>query len=1538
MRCGHVLVMVAALLTVAGPVAAVAAPEEAPAGMGRTDVTPTFHVRLSGFGFRRTESEGVTQRLWAKALAIGDKKPVVLITVDNLTIPAAIVAEVARRLGPRGVAADHLTITATHTHTAPMLSGTGATLFGVPIPEEHQKHIDQYTRAFVDGLEKAALAALADRRPARLFWGVGTVGFARNRRTPGGPVDHDLPLLAVRDPDGKLRAVWVSYACHCVTLSNNKVSGDWAGFAQEAIETALPGTTALVSIGCGGDSNPDSGVSGDKTDIAALQGREIAAEVNRLLAGPLSPLTGPPTVRSERFDLPLADIPPRAVWAERAKKTDAVGYHARLQLARLDGGEALRDRIGYRVQSWTFGDALAVVFLPGEVVVDYSQRLKRELDGRRLWINAYADDVPCYIPSERVLSEGGYEGGGAMIYYDIPVPLRPGLEEKIIAAIHRQLGKTFTAPFDGSRTAGSRPLSPRQSQAAIRTRPGLVVDLVASEPLVGSPVAIDFGPDGRLWVAEMYDYPTGLDGKFRPGGRVRVLEDTDGDGIFDKSTVFLDNIPFPTGVTVWRKGVLVCAAPDILYAEDTDGDGKADKVEKLYSGFGTDNYQARVNSLTYGLDGWVYGSCGLFGGRILSHRTGKVLELGDRDFRIRPDSGEIEPASGQTQQGRVRDDWDNWFGCDNTDLCRHYALADHYLRRNPNSAPPNPAVHVPDYPDSGRLYPARKVQMFPSSGPPNHVTAGCGMGVYRDDLLCTELYGDVFTCDAVNLVVHRLKLTPRGSTFSGRRVKDEQTSEFFATTDNWSRPVQVRTGPDGALYVVDMYRFMIEHPRFIPPQTLAQLDVRAGASMGRIYRIRPADRPLRRIPRLDKFDTAGLVSAFNTPNGTLRDLIGQMLLWREDTSTATPLAKLADEAEHPEVRVHALAILNAIGQLTGGEVQRRLADRHPGVRRHAVRLAESYLTWPEVARAVADLRNDADAQVRLQVAYTLGAWRDRRAGAALANLILAHPDDELLLAAVLSSVHENNIGEVLSRLFAAPSHPEAATAQVLRVAAATLQGKALDDVVEQLTQAKDGAISRWQMAALTGLFDPATRRGGPVSELTPRTWVGLRKVLRHAMSVAQSSDAPEANRLVAVRLVANALEGTDREPLFLELLRPQNPVAVQSAALAALGRSEGAATARRMIEGWRSYTPTVRGQLLDLLLSRDACLLELLVAIEKGTVPASGIDAARRSRLLGHKDRIVRSRAEKVFTATVADRHKVLEAYADVVTLKGNVQRGKVVFGKVCSVCHRLDGVGHEVGPDLTAVVTKSPAYLLQEVLDPNRNVDSRYQEYVAVTQRGRTFTGLLAAETATSITLRGPEGKEQVLLRKEIDELSSAGKSLMPEGLEKDISKSDMADLLSYLATVALPPKHFDGNVPAVVRPKDGALALLATNAAIHGGEISFESEFRNIGMWHGVDDRAVWTVEVDHENKYDVWLDFACATETSGNAYVLEGGRPEVRGKVPATGSWDRYHQQKVGTVMLSAGSHRLTFRADGPFRGALIDLRGIFLVPLGQRPTFR
>lgn len=283
-------------------------------GVARVDVTPDYPIRLNGFGFRRAESEGVTQRIWAKALALGggDQPPAVLITLDSLGVRLEMVEEVAARLQRKaGLPRERLALSFSHSHTTPKVNGASDNIFSQPIPADHQQRIDRYTRELTDKLEQVALAALADRRAARLSWTVGKVGFARNRRTPGGPVDHDLPVLVVEDLDGKPRAIYVSYACHCVTLSHNKISGDWAGYAQELIERKFPEAVALVSIGAGSDSNPDSGVTGDKVDVAAAQGAQIADEVARLLNAPRLPLRRPLAAELRLIDLPLNEPPAR---------------------------------------------------------------------------------------------------------------------------------------------------------------------------------------------------------------------------------------------------------------------------------------------------------------------------------------------------------------------------------------------------------------------------------------------------------------------------------------------------------------------------------------------------------------------------------------------------------------------------------------------------------------------------------------------------------------------------------------------------------------------------------------------------------------------------------------------------------------------------------------------------------------------------------------------------------------------------------------------------------------------------------------------------------------------------------------------------------------------------------------------------------------------------------------------------------------------------------------------------------------------------
>jgi putative membrane-bound dehydrogenase-like protein len=973
----------------------------------------------------------------------------------------------------------------------------------------------------------------------------------------------------------------------------------------------------------------------------------------------------------------------------------------------------------------------------------------------------------------------------------------PGLEQPIIATVRDQVSPRFAPPFNPNKTQCTLPLSPQQSCAAYVTHADLVVDLAAAEPLVSDPVAIDFGPDGRLWVAEMIDYPAGRHGNYEPGGRIRVLEDTRGSGRFDKATIFLDNIPFPTGIKVWRRGVLVCAAPDILYAEDTRRDGKADVVRKLYSGFGTQNYQARVNSLEYGLDGWVYGSCGLFGGTIQSF-TGKTLALGDRDFRIKPDTGAIEPATGRTQQGRVRDDWGNWFGCDNSNLCVHYVLADHYLRRNPHTAPIATAFHVNDYADANRLYPAKKdLQMFKLSGPAYHTTSACGIGIYRDDFLGADWTGNAFTCEPVNLLVHRLRLAPRGSTFAGRRPAEETQSEFLSSTDNWSRPVQLRTGPDGALWVVDMYRFVIEHPRWIPASELALLDVRAGQSMGRIYRVLPRAKQPRPWLRLDRLDAKGLVAALDSPNGWQRDMAGQMLVWTN--AKATPhheTIKLLEEliADRPraEARLQALCVLEGLHALRVECVRKALNDAHPGIRRQAVRLAEPFLDHaPPLALMVAKMAHDADAQVRLQVAYSLGAWHEGRAGEALATMALAHADDRFLTAAVFSSLHRGNIGAALAQVSTEAQVPATLARELFGLAAALNDGKDLSLFFSKIVQQQGGRFAPWQLTAVGGMLETWDRQGQGLDGLV-KEGQGVLDVLRFARRTVADARANEDLRLAAMPLLGRQLAERPGDITQLQnVLVARNSAALQTTAIRVLGRLDDDRVPGTVLAGWNGHSPALKVQILDLLLSRPRWQRRLLQALEKKEVPPAQVDLARRQRLQNHSDAAIRALAARLFAETSnPDRRKVLQDYADVATMVGDRQRGKAVFLKSCSACHLVDGIGHAVGPDLAQVAGKSSLYLLTEILDPNRNVDTRYVEYQAALKNGQTVNGLLAAETATSITLRGQDAKEQIILRADIEELHGTGKSLMPEGFERDLSKQAMADLIAYLAPQRPAPK----------------------------------------------------------------------------------------------------------------------------------------------------
>lgn len=1406
-----------------------------PAGAARVDISPTHAVRLMGYAARAQQPAPtqLLQPIHARALALGaDPEASVLITIDNCILPAAVTEEVRQRLARRlAVAPERIALTVTHTHSAPCLTGAAPNIFGVEISAADQEAIDAYTRFLTDCLEEVAVSAMKNRQPARLAWGQGTALFAKNRRTAGGPVDHDLPLLRVTTPDGRLRAVFVSYACHCTTLGGeiNATHGDWAGVAALAIERDHPDSVALVAIGCGADSNPDPRGT---VELVNRHGEAIATESSRLLSLPLTPLTNAPIGRLKTLALPFQPHFTRAEWEQRATLSGIVGHHARKWLARMDRGETLPLSLPYPIQTWVFGDQLAMVFLGGEVVVDYSLRLKKELDPTRVWINAYANDVPCYIPSRRILAEGGYEAETSLWYYDRPQRLSPEIEDLIVATVRDLVPASFR--MDAHQAERPPPKSLPESQAAFRVAPGFQVDLVAGEPLVDTPVAIDFGADGRLWVCEMRDYPSGLDGQGKPGGRVTVLTDTNGDGRFDHSEVIADGLPFLTGLMAWRDGVLVCAAPDIwqisplvaaegtrrtipLSSQSNDQASASSrprstesgpitgcspapgwKAERLLSGFATHNFQARVNGLRWGLDGWVYGSGSLFGGMITVAKTGATVDCRNRDFRFRPDTGGFEALAGVSQQGRIRDDFDQWFGNDNSTLLWHFPIPDRYLRRNPHAAAPGARRILPGEGDIGRVFPvSRTLTRFNDPHAANHLTSACGPELYRDDFLGPRLSGNAFVCEPVHNLVRRAIVEPDGPSFRTRRDPAETTSEFVASTDNWFRPVEVRTGPDGALWVVDMHRFVVEHPRWISPERLRDLDVRAGEGTGRIWRITPTGRSLPPIRDLTRLKPAQLVALLESSNGVERDLAHRLLLSKapHDPHIQNELRRLAHRSSRPATQAQALALLAALNGLTPGLLADALHADDPRLRRFAVSLAEINADQSQVPAAVLSRVQDPDPGVRFQLALTLGDFTDPAAGRALAQIAVQDGANPWTRAAILSSVLASP--ESLAAQLAAETRE--------REALAPLRLAALDSWV---AAGQTNALGIWlttgftpgtdlpplalsealhllaSLATRPDLADALRAGSGAV------TLAGLQRQLGgSASALARDFGQPEVVRLAAVALLGeSARSDPARRRELLELLDLDGAPTVRTAAVTALRRQEDPALASQLLAGWPQRPPGQRAALIGVLLSRESWTDTLLTAVEEQIVSAPELSPTQRQQLQKSDDPVRRDRASRMFPSAESDRAQVVARFDDVNRLAGDPAQGGAHFERLCASCHFLRGTGHEVGPDLATFRSKPSADFLVALLDPNAAVEPRFTAWTADLRDGRSVTGLVRDETSASLTLVEPGGVRQTLKRSEVTRLAPSPLSLMPEGLEAGLSPAQLADLIAWLKQTPAP------------------------------------------------------------------------------------------------------------------------------------------------------
>lgn len=958
------------------------------------------------------------------------------------------------------------------------------------------------------------------------------------------------------------------------------------------------------------------------------------------------------------------------------------------------------------------------------------------------------------------------------------------------------------------------PREPSEALATFRVEPGFRLELVAAEPLIADPVELAFDERGRLWVLEFPQYNQEFPGgNPRVRGRLRVLTDRDGDGIMDTAATFAEGLNYASAFALWRGGVFLGETPDIVYLSDTDGDGRADRREVVFTGFAKEARRAghaQLNSFRWGPDHRIH-VCTNTGGVV--SRPGSddqsPVDVRGRGFSFDPQTLRYEVRSGGGQHGLTFDAWGNQFTCHSSTPAMFVVYDARYLSRNPWLRAPSPAIRIhpplaeyplydlsPDEPWRVLRSRLRTAGAFMGQADTRggvvvnqgFFTAATGLTVYTGDAFPAEYQGSTYIGEPASNLVHRARLRRDGVSFVSEPTNAASKSEFLASTDNWFRPVQFANGPDGALYVADLYRELIEGGTFLPDEMLRHLGVVNGQDRGRIYRVLPVDRPTRKLPDLSGRTEAELVSLLAHPNGWHRETASRLIYERHSPAAVQPLRHLASAAPSALTRTHARRSLSALGAYSSSLALAALDESDADALVHSLRLAEPFAPTSDAIRTrLARLTAHASPPVRFQALFSLSTVRHAEMGAVIAQSLRQDGADRWFRLAALTAV-KDHVADVFRRLL--PSANDRAAMEILRelavMAAASGDPGELAAVCRALAtgSGSEPARRRALLEAMLTQGGPAGRqalRASPDEDLRREVDLILRQARTLAFDPAQPA-AARASRLPMLDLLPFA---ELRAPL-LQLLTPGQNRALQPPALALLARFPDAEIGPLIIAAWTGLSPSLRGRAADVLLSRPAWALACLEALHSGRLSRSELGSVRIGALRQHADPAVRERARQVLGAAGLEaRAEVLTRYRPALDAPGDARAGEVVFNRTCAACHVRASGALPVGPVLTGVGQLGREPLLLSILDPNRDVRPEYAAYSLRTREGTTHTGVLQQESANSLTLRRLDGTEIDVLRVELASLTALGFSFMPEGLEEQISLAEMSDLLAYLETL---------------------------------------------------------------------------------------------------------------------------------------------------------
>ncbi len=949
----------------------------------------------------------------------------------------------------------------------------------------------------------------------------------------------------------------------------------------------------------------------------------------------------------------------------------------------------------------------------------------------------------------------------------------------------------------------------------------LHIELFTAEPLVKDPVAMEIDEQGDLYIVEMPGYPLDVE----RSGRIVRLIDTDADGFPDQRQPFADKLVLPTGIMRWKKGFIVTDAPDVLYLEDTNGDGQADKREVLLTGFALSNPQHNLNTPLYGLDNWIYLAHEYFittqtykdvfgdeGSEIHFPDKPEAVQLpanaNDLSVRFRPEQHEAELLSSNTQYGHTFNPWGHYFQTSNANHLYHEVIQAPYLARKPHLLVADAMQYLPDY--------GRGVEVFAITKNPEHqlltdvgtITSACGIHWYTGGTFPQQYDKVIFTCEPTHNLIHADRLSPKGASFTASRLWDEQ--EFLASTDAWFRPVQTYIGPDGALYVLDYYRQIIEHPEWMDESSNQSGQLYNGTERGRIYRIAPKDAiAVSWLQNLDisKQTTETLVQLLAHPNSWQRRTAQRLLVDQKDSTAIPYLQKLATQNDQPLGQLHALWTLEGLSASQGDLLRQALQAPHAGLRENAIKLIELHLPkHPEWADWLYPLAADSDARVRFQLLCTLGDI-DTPEARQQANAILQKDmaDDWVHLAALSSPFVDEAalLAATIPQLNAASKAGEPELLGALAAATCMEKPQQIEPLIAKATELNP-ATAWWRTALLQGILRavPALRQNVFSDESRRLLAEGLlddEALVRQArlqllkqidlpstFAVVQprQTDSPE-QKADALRLTALAKAEDNRE-LFQSLLQPTEPIIVQKAAIGGLGRDTTTAGCSFLISKWEQLTPELRDIAIDQLLQNSQRMHLLLNAVTAGDIDPGTIGWRRTVRLMNNDDPAVKQHAREVLAQQNEDREQVVADYLPALNMPGTIAEGAAVFGQHCATCHTYKGEkGIAYGPDLASIRNRTAASILTDILIPNRAIADGYELWLVEQQNGTTLSGIITSETATTLTLRDATGKDTVVPRSSITSLKALPASGMPDGLEQQLSPADMAHLLAFIRQV---------------------------------------------------------------------------------------------------------------------------------------------------------